>query len=155
MDRYVAQLRGLYRRRRTRPGEDVLGQLLTLGVVIERSEAYVVEIQPSVLERAAVAVGAAAHALWHGDDVPRRAPLPLADPYGLGLGVFLDNASVAIVARGPADARPRRTERRIRTWYEDRANRTYAAVELREWAAPAVRRALEAAAAARGRRCSA
>ncbi len=151
IDRYVAQLRRLYQRRRTRPGEDVLGQLLDLGCVVERSEAYVVEIEPSVLERAAVAVGAAAHALWHGNDLPQQAAFPLGDPYGLGLRVFLDNPPVA-AARRPADARPRRTERRVRMWYEDRVDRTYAAAELCEWAAPAVRRALEARAAACGRR---
>ncbi len=146
IDRYVGQLRRLYQRRRTRPGEDVLGQLLDLGCVVERSEHYVVEIEPSVLERAVVAVGAAARAIWHGSDTPQHAPEPFSDPYGLGLRVFLDNPPAAAALR-PADTRLPRTERRVRTWYEDRAERTSVAAELRAWAAPAVRRALEAAAA--------
>lgn len=69
-------------------------------------------------------------------------------PNSLGLQVFLDKLPAAVARR--ATEAPRRTQRRVLTWYEDRADRTYPATDLREWAAPAARRALEAAAAAFG-----
>ncbi len=156
--RVVAHLRRLYRRRRTKPGEDVLGTLLSLHCIVERSETYVVEVEPSLVERAADAVAGAVRSFWRGNEAPSPSALQVNDPYGLSAGVFLGAPLPSRARTGgvpPANGPVPRYERRVRTWYEDRSGRTYGASDLCEWGALAVRAAIEAAAVTHGQRLAA
>ncbi len=150
VNRSIARLQRLYRRVRTKPSEDVLAELLRLGCVTERSETYVVEIPPSLLERA----GDFTRSLWNSvPSAPAAPPAPPNDPYSLGGGFY-----VALPRSLSATATPEQAKRapryadRVRTWYEDAAQRSYAGSELREWPSPVTKAVLQTAAGRYGRR---
>lgn len=105
VERHVAELRRLSRRRRTKPGEDVLGELLRLGCVTERSDSYVVDVEPSMWERAADAVVDATRSLWRGSQ-PAPPSIRISDPYGLGLSTLATASPTQAARSNETGARP-------------------------------------------------
>ncbi len=132
-----AELQALYRRTTTRPGEDVLADLVAAGCIVQRREQYQEETIVSMVNRSWV--GRKLRTLGGNGAV---ASLPPPQPWN-------PRQPWTHLQPAPASSEPEpRYVTRTRTWHEDRDGRRRDPSDLVAWGSEPVCAVLQAAAAA-------